>query len=179
MHRSRAYLWRTLFGTLGAAALAGAWVQAPPEAMVKAALVRRVVDFVEWPSTALPAQAPIVICLSPSQPFGSWVQEVAAGAEVHSRPATIRELRRGDRPGSCHVLYVAPADHTLLARVRNEPVLTIGDDAHFLEVGGIIRLLIIDGRVRFEVNVGEARRAGLTLDSQLLRLATRLHGWQP
>jgi hypothetical protein len=173
--------WRALLFALATAALAGTWTQAqaPPEATVKAALVRRFVDFVEWPSAALPARGPIVLCLSPSQPFGSLIHEVSKGAEGHGRQATIRDLRTGDRPDGCHVLYVARADHDLLARVRNEPVLTVGDDGDFCQIGGIINLQVVDGRVRFEVNLSQARRAGLKVQSQLLRLATRLHGWQP
>ena len=35
------------------------------------------------------------------------------------------------------------------------------------------------GRVRFEVCLGQANRAGLKIDSQLLNLATKVHGGHP
>ena len=73
----------------------------------------------------------------------------------------------------------APADHDLLARVRDLPVLTIGDEIDFCLIGGIINLQVIDGRVRFEISLTQARRANLKIDTQLLRLATHLHGGQP
>jgi hypothetical protein len=162
-----------------AAALAGAWTQAPPEAVVKAAFVRRFAEFVQWPTTVVPARGAVVLCLSPSHPFGSLVAQVAKGAEGGGRVVTIRELHKGDRPDGCHALYVAPADHDLLARVRDLPVLTIGDEIDFCLIGGIINLQVIDGRVRFEISLTQARRANLKIDTQLLRLATHLHGGQP
>lgn len=42
--------------------------------------------------------------------------------------------------------------------------------------GGISNLLVIGGRVRFEITLGRARLAGLRIDSQLLRLATKAYG---
>jgi len=165
---------------LGAATLlAGAWTQAPPEAVVKAAFVRRFAEFVQWPATVVPARSAVVLCLSPSHPFGLLVHQVAKGAESGGRPVTIRELHKGDRPDGCHALYVAPADHDLLPRVRDLPVLTIGDEIDFCLIGGVINLQVIDGRVRFEISLSQARRANLKIDSQLLRLATHLHGGQP
>ena len=62
---------------------------------------------------------------------------------------------------------------------RDLPVLTIGDEIDFCLTGGIINLQVIDGRVRFEISLTQARRANLKIESQLLRLATRLHGGQP
>jgi hypothetical protein len=171
--------WGAVSCALVATALAGAWTQGPSEATVKAALVRRLPEFVEWPPAVVPARGAVVLCLSPSQPFGSLIHQVAKGAEGRGRSVTIRELRKGDRLDGCHVLYVARADHELLSRVRDLPVLTIGDEVDFCLTGGIINLQVIDGRVRFEISLTQARRANLKIESQLLRLATHLHGGQP
>jgi hypothetical protein len=41
----------------------------------------------------------------------------------------------------------------------------------FVELGGIINFFVQNNRVRFEINVNSAERAGLKLSSQLLSLA--------
>ena len=74
---------------------------------------------------------------------------------------------------------MASRDTWLLTRVRTAPVLTVGDDTDFLEQGGIINLRTVDGRVRFEINLAQARHVGLSIDSQLLRLAQRVVGGRP
>jgi hypothetical protein len=51
-------------------------------------------------------------------------------------------------------------------------VLTVGDTPRFLDQGGMIRFVLDGARVRFEVNLTSARAAGLTLSSDLLRVAT-------
>ena len=53
----------------------------------------------------------------------------------------------------------------------NLPVLTVGDQNGFVQAGGMIGLRVEDSRVRFDVNLAAAQRAGLTLNSQMLKLA--------
>ena len=77
---------------------------------------------------------------------------------------------------NCDVVYVAPGDLSLLDTVANLPILTVGDQPNFCQRGGIINLLVLDGRVRFEIDLSRARRSGLKMDSQLLRLASKVYG---
>ena len=58
-----------------------------------------------------------------------------------------------------------------LKQVVAPGVLTVGESDDFLDMGGVIRLLIEDKKVRFEVNMDAAQRAHLTISSQLLKLA--------
>jgi hypothetical protein len=51
------------------------------------------------------------------------------------------------------------------------PVLTVGEGSEFLRSGGMIELFSENNRLRFNVNVAAARRAGLTISSNLLQLA--------
>jgi hypothetical protein len=54
-------------------------------------------------------------------------------------------------------------------------ILTIGDTEGFGEKGVMINFIIRDNKVRFEINPEAARRAGLTISSKLLSLATIVH----
>jgi len=162
-----------------AVAVAGVPAQRIPEAEVKAALIRRLPEFVDWPSSAPTGPAPLTLCFSPSHPFGSVLQQLNKGPVIRGRAVAIRELRKGGLPDACHVLYVASADQDLLQQALTRPILTVGDQVDFCPLGGIVNLRVIDDRVRFEVNLTRARRVGLTLDSQLLRLASRLYGGHP
>ena len=59
----------------------------------------------------------------------------------------------------------------LVQMVRGLPILTVGETPGFAEHGGVIRFVLEDNRVRFEVNVEAAHQADLTISSRLLTLA--------
>lgn len=78
----------------------------------------------------------------------------------------------------CHVLFVCPSEQAYVTAVlgpfRTLDILTVGDTPGFLEAGGIVRFVIEDKKVRFEVNLAAATRAKLQIRSKLLRLAKRI-----
>lgn len=151
--------------------------QAPQSEMsIKSAFVLRFPDFVQWPQ-ARHLQRPLTLCLSPSHPFGSNLQ-ASVPRQRSGAAIVVRELRDGESLRTCDVIYVATAELALLDEASDLPILTIGDHPQFCKRGGIINLLVIGGRVRFEIDLARARRSGLKMDSQLLRLASRVYGGQ-
>jgi hypothetical protein len=59
----------------------------------------------------------------------------------------------------------------VLATVKSSPVLVVGDTERFARRGGTIGFLMERKKVVFEINEGAAKGAGLTISSQLLKLA--------
>jgi len=58
--------------------------------------------------------------------------------------------------------------------------LTVSDMPRFTERGGMVEFVVDSSRVRFQVNLTTAERAGLTLSSQLLKVAIRVErNYQP
>jgi hypothetical protein len=55
-------------------------------------------------------------------------------------------------------------------------VLTVSDSSDFIAQGGAIQFTLSGNRVRFEVNVDAAQDAGLGLSSELLKVASSVHG---
>ena len=83
-----------------------------------------------------------------------------------------------DQIKKCDLLFVCSSEwryiKEILDPIRKERILTIAETDGFLEKGGIINFIIDKSKVRFEINVAGAKRAKLTVRSQLLRLATRI-----
>jgi len=50
-------------------------------------------------------------------------------------------------------------------------VLTVSEIENFAHRGGVIQLKKENNRIVFEINIEAARRAGLAMNSQLLKLA--------
>ena len=60
---------------------------------------------------------------------------------------------------------------TLVAGLRDAPVLTISDVEGFTQLGGIAQFFFEHGQLRFNVHAESARRARLQISSRLLALA--------
>jgi hypothetical protein len=75
----------------------------------------------------------------------------------------------------CRVLFVEDdkmgrASH-IVRGLRGAPVLTVGESRDFLDRGGVIAFVPVGRTVRFDINRATAKQQGLTISSQLLRLA--------
>lgn len=157
-------------------AAAAAPPDGPTEYEVKAAFLYNFARFVEWPARAFPdAAAPVVIGIVGDDPFGDALDKAVSGRTVHNRPIVVKRLSESDDLKGCHVLFVAASDErrrlAVLSRVEAASVLTVGEVGGFSRAGGIIGFYLDQQKVRFEINVRAAERAGLSISSLLLSLA--------
>ena len=159
--------------------------QPSAELEIKAAFLTKFGQFVQWPPDSRPGASTFDLCLSPNQPFGRSVELLAQDSRMQNLFVAVRDVTRPEMLDACRVLYVGrptPVNSRLLARARQLPILTVGEDPGFLDRGGIVRLRVVGAQgvanVRFDINVANARRAGLQLSSQLLRLAVSIEGDQ-
>jgi hypothetical protein len=60
----------------------------------------------------------------------------------------------------------------IMEGLDKEAVLTVSDMPQFSQRGGMIQFVLEGKKVRFEVNLTAVQRAGLTLSSELLKVAT-------
>lgn len=150
----------------------------PPAYDLKAAFVYQFPNFVEWPDAALAGRTTLDLCVARPNPFGSVLRDLAAGESLNGRALAVRDVPATDPLDRCHLLFVpaAVSSRRLLDRASALPILTIGETERFLDEGGIIRLHILDRRVRFDINASAASRARLRLSAQLLQLAAAIRG---
>lgn len=153
--------------------------QISDESRLKAAALTKFGQFVQWPTDLRGSRSSFDICLAPGHPFGSLVGELTADVRTQGLPVVVRLVSTPDMLVGCQVLYVGRLGDTgrrLLGRAAQLPILTVGDDPQFLRSGGVINLRMIGGRVRFDIDAGQAQRVGLLMSSQLLRLAQTVRG---
>jgi hypothetical protein len=155
----------------------------PLATRLKAAVLSKFPQFVEWPSAVFDGRTTLDLCVAAPDPFGPVLQELVAGETLNGRPLAARRVEREEDLDGCQVLYLpsrsAAGRHPLLRRAESLPILTVGDDPRFLDNGGIVGLRVVDGRVRFDINATGAQRVGLRMSSQLLRLALSVRGSVP
>jgi hypothetical protein len=177
---ARLAAWVFAAGVAGIA-VAGARAEPPTEHQVKAAFLYNFAKFVEWPREAFAdSAAPIVIGVLGPDPFGDELDRALAAKLVDRHPLQVRRCATNGEAAGCHVLFVgvtaAEPLRRILQSLADSPVLTVGESADFVRLGGIVRFVVIESKVRFEIHNGAAQRARLRLSSKLLRLALAVHG---
>jgi len=147
----------------------------PGEYSVKAAVLYNLTKFVDWPGDAFADQAaPVVFCVLGGDPFGPTLDRTLQGHLVGTRTAVVRRV--SEPAPECHVLFIAGSDTkrlpAILERLGTRSVLTVGDAPGFVEQGGMIGLVTDTDRVKFDINLGAAERAGLRISARVLVLAS-------
>jgi len=149
------------------------------EYLIKAGFIFNFAKFVEWPQTTFAQpDSPIVIGILGTDPFGAIIDQIVQDKKIGGRGFVVKRLKWGADPKDlkeCKILFVGASERMhideLVQIVRGLPILTVGETPGFAERGGVIRLVLEDNKVRFEVNVDAAHQAGLTISSRLLTLA--------
>lgn len=150
---------------------------------VKAAFLYNFAKFVEWPGNAFGSPTdPLVLCVYGDDPFGESLDAVIQGERVGGRRLVVHRTREIPQLRGCHVVFLSQRARErypeVLGSLRGRSVLTVGEGDGFLTDGGMIRFVLEQNRVRFEINLDAAERNRLKLSSQLLRLARAVNPQQ-
>lgn len=144
------------------------------EAKVKSAYLFHLTKFVDWPN--LPADS-VRICIVGSDSIGSQIGELG-NRTVREHPLRI-EVDNITDPARCQVLFIGRGEKRsseLLARVRGQGVLTVGERDDFARTGGVVGFYLDAGKVKLEINPEAARQANLRISSKLLEVARQVNG---
>ncbi len=150
----------------------------PSEYEVKAAFLYNFAKFVQWPPSVIPPGAsPIVIGVLGENPFQGELRRTLENKKVDDHPLVMRQFQSLTDATNCHILFISASEAghlpQIIDRLQGKSVLTVADMEHFTENGGMIRFVLRESRVRFEINNDAARKANLRISSKLLALALR------
>jgi hypothetical protein len=156
---------------------------APPasEAQVKAVFLFNFAKYVDWPPTAFPsAAAPIVIGVLGDDPFGANLPHIVEGKIVNGHSFVIKHFAADSELNGCHILFICHSEafrmEEILGKAGALPILTVGEDDQFAQDGGIISFVLKNGKVRLQINLTSAKKAGLSISSKLLAVADSVKG---
>lgn len=145
---------------------------------VKAGFVYNFAKLSTWPTPGSGAD-PLRICTLGRGALNGQLARLQ-GRTVGEREIEIQVRSPSDQWTKCHVFFVSREDgdraESILRQLAGQPVLTIGDVPDFAQRGGMIELIELDNKLRFNISLVTVQRSGLRMSSQLLKLATRV--WQ-
>jgi hypothetical protein len=148
--------------------------QTPSNLDVRVGFVINFAKFVYWPGDT--TNKAIRLCATSGDDLMSKNLSKFQGGLIRNRPVLTKTLATSDNPAECEVLFIssnygATETLALLSALETTPTLTISDREDFARIGGMMELVPVRNRYQFDINYSAAKRAGLTLESGLLRLA--------
>jgi hypothetical protein len=150
--------------------------EAQPVSVVdlKAVFLFNFAKFTDWPA-GLFRDGPLTVCVLGDDAIVRAFNQPGGRRLADGRAIVAAPVEPGGLQG-CHVLYLTGLDRKhsqqIIDGVGRTPVLTVSDRESFADNGGVVGVFVVGGRIRFAINVEAAGRAGLTISSRLLNLAT-------
>ena len=148
----------------------------PTEYQVKAAYLYNFGKFVQWPAGFSASQNDsFIICVLGEDPFGPTLNATLRDETIAGKNVVARRIPKPEDALDCRILFISSSEDKQLKQIltlldRNS-ILTVSDLPQFSQRGGMVQFVLEGSKVRFEVNLTPVKHAGLTLSSELLKLA--------
>ncbi|MDX8413912.1 MAG: YfiR family protein, partial [Mariprofundales bacterium] len=144
------------------------------ESLLQMLYLRNFIAYSKWPQSHAPTVLAIV--------GGSALQPTIATMQ-QQHAFSIDTIRYCDGAGSCavgaDVVFIGRSfnhSQALLQQLAAHHILTVSNQAEFIDHGGVIGMIRRNHRLRFEINLTAAHQAKLHISGELLQMATRIIG---
>jgi hypothetical protein len=144
---------------------------------VKAAFLYHFGTYVEWPESARRSES-LTIAVLGAPTIVAQLRAFLPGRTIQERPVVVRTVSNVTEIADAQVLFIGAENNgrlrQLIDRVEQRPVLIVTDADDGLEQGAMVNFKVVDERLRFEISLAAAQKAGLMLSSRLLATALRV-----
>jgi hypothetical protein len=142
---------------------------------IKAAYIYNFINYIDWPENAFPAPGGIITIGVVGETQFRAALNVLNGKQIKGRTVALKQINDPKDLDQCQIVFISSSEKSrvpeLLGKLKDSRVLTVSEIDGFAEQGGIINFISEHNRVRFEINPDAARRLGLNISSELLKLA--------
>jgi len=119
------------------------------------------------------------ICIIGEDPFNTVLDAVVAGETIEGKQVVARRVSKPEDTVRCRILYISSSEERgldALLRTVAAGVLTVSNINGFSRRGGMIEFVLEANRIRFVVDLKPITDAGITVSSDLLRVALMVRG---
>ena len=151
--------------------------QYPPssEYKVKAGFLFQYTKLLEWPSSSFEnSDDPFIIAIAGEDPLGIYLDDTVTGEKVKGHPIVIQLYRLVKKVKNCHILSISNSKVFDFKKHMNKipvEVLTVGEAAEFNAIGGMIRFITKDSKIKLIINHPAVKAAEIYISSKLLSVA--------
>ena len=147
------------------------------EYRVKSAFLYNFTKFIEWPETQ--GQLEFVMCVAGNDALYEKLIETVGGKTSRGLAIKFNVTGHLNQVQNCQLVYLRFSETDRIsdwvAALSDRAILTVSDNDNFIKLGGMIQLLIDNGKIRFDINRSATNRADLKVSSKLLGLARNVN----
>jgi hypothetical protein len=129
--------------------------------------------YVIWPEAY--NQGDFEILVLGDSPIVDALQEMAQAKKVGDRVIKVTKISSASEIKKCNILFVTAGKSAqisdVVAKVSNQPILIITEDAGMATKGSDINFILKEGKLAFELNQSAVSRQNLKVANELSRLA--------
>lgn len=150
------------------------------EYTAKTAFIYNFTKFVEWGKTETNAKSNFVIGVMGDSPIQPHLSELAMNKTINGKKIEIVRCSITSADiCQCQILFVPETISNtdfqdFISSLGTKNILIISERKGFLSQGSAINFLIMENKIKFEINVGSLTKSNLKASSQLLKLATTI-----
>ena len=144
---------------------------------VSANIIYRITKYIEWPENK--QSGDFVIGIIGDSPLFEELRTLTQNKTVGNQRIIIRKYADDAAFYNCQILFISEDESRSLKRIAqvtaNQPVLLITENYGLAKKGSCINLILIDDRLRLEINKNNIVAKNLNIASELLQLATLIN----
>jgi len=134
--------------------------------------------YIQWPTDK--QSGDFIIGVVGKSAMLEELQSIAASRTVGSQKIVIKEFSNATDVDNCHVVFIPSNKSNLLGELStkfgNKPVLIITEKTGLGKQGSNINFVLIDGKLKYELNKEAIEKTGLKVSTELTKLAIMING---
>ena len=143
------------------------------ESNLKAAFIYNFTHFIDWDDDVFPNE--FMIGVVGNSLIDGPLEEIARTRTVNNKKIIIKYFKSLSEVEKCNILFISKNLKTPLSEFLSKPelkkTLIVSEKETYALKGAGINFVIIDKKLKFEINTKSINDAGLKVSAQLLKLA--------
>lgn len=128
-------------------------------------------QYIEWPSTS----GDFVIGVVGNSPIIAELEAIAATKKVDTRTIVVKKMSASSDLSGCQMVFISDGQSSnisaISAKLQGKPVLLVSESPGAAKKGSGINFVIIDDKMKFELNKAAVEKQGLKVSGDLTKLA--------
>ena len=143
--------------------------EAQSQEKVYSVMIMNFAKGMQWPAQNLKVNFVVGILEYP--PLATELKSRAETFKLGNRKVEIKEFDAPEAVEGCHILFVpaykAKRLPDVLARIGNSPTVVITNKMDYAKRGAGINFVLVDGKLKFEINSKTIEKLGIKISSDL------------
>lgn len=128
---------------------------------------------IEWPASSIGDK--YVIGILGESSIYDYLKKYTADRMVSNKSIEVVKYSSVDQISKCQVLFITYGKSSLTSTIsqKYKGILLIGEKSGTLNQGAIIEFTVVDGKLRYKINEGNAKAQQLYISSSIVNMALK------